>query len=136
MASAMPCKKNRSPKPAFVEPLNQKKNKSKESEEKTRFSCIAEAHESTRQRIDSVRRIHEGQIAGKGEKLPTKRSPNSPKVKARACCFDSRRSVSVGLHSSSNPTSPGSTRCSQEGNREESSTNSGCCVCSASLGKP
>ena len=45
-----------------------KTEKAKDSEEKTRFICIAEAHESTRQRIESVRkRIHEEQIAGKGE---------------------------------------------------------------------
>ena len=42
--------------------------KSKAFEAKTRFSCIAEAHDSTRQRIESVTtRIHEEHIAGKGD---------------------------------------------------------------------
>ena len=45
-----------------------KQEKAKTSEAKTRFSCIAEAHESTRQRIESVtKRIHEEHIAGKGQ---------------------------------------------------------------------
>ena len=45
-----------------------KTEKATASEIKTRFSCIAEAHESTRQRIESVmKRIHEEHIAGKGE---------------------------------------------------------------------
>ena len=40
--------------------------KAKASEAKTRFSCITEAHESTRQRTESVtKRIHEEHIAGK-----------------------------------------------------------------------
>ena len=47
-----------------------KTGKAKKSEVKTRFSCIAEARESTRQRIESVtKRIHEEHIAGKGENL-------------------------------------------------------------------
>ena len=42
--------------------------KAEASETKTRFSCIAEAHESTRQRIESVtKRSHEDHIAGKGQ---------------------------------------------------------------------
>ena len=42
--------------------------KTKESEAKTRFSCITEAQKSTRQRIESVtKRIHEEHIAGKGQ---------------------------------------------------------------------
>ena len=41
--------------------------KAKVSEAKTRFSCITEAHESTRQREEPVtKRIHEERIAGKG----------------------------------------------------------------------
>ena len=41
-------------------------NQAKASEAKTRFSCITEAHESTRQRAESVtRRIHEEHFAGK-----------------------------------------------------------------------
>ena len=41
-----------------------KTEKAKASEAKTRFSCIIEVHESTRQRIESVtKRIHEGNIA-------------------------------------------------------------------------
>ena len=54
-------------------------------------------------------------------------SPNSPMVKARPCCLVSRHSVSVDQNSSSNPKSPKSTRYSQEWNRGERSTNSGCC---------
>ena len=43
-----------------------KTRKFKESGANTKFSCIAEAHESTRQRIDfSKNRIHEGHNAGK-----------------------------------------------------------------------
>ena len=45
-----------------------KNRKIKASEAKTRFSCITEALESTRQRIESVtKRIHEEHIAGKGQ---------------------------------------------------------------------
>ena len=45
-----------------------KTEKAKASDAKTRFSCITEAHESTRQRIESVtKRIHEEHIAGKGQ---------------------------------------------------------------------
>ena len=40
--------------------------KAKASDAKTRFSCIAEAHESTRQRIEFMTKtIHDGHIAGK-----------------------------------------------------------------------
>ena len=54
--------KERSPKPASGKPGKKPKHL------KQRFSCIAEAHESTRQRIESVmKRIHEEHIAGKGE---------------------------------------------------------------------
>ena len=43
-----------------------KTGKFKASEAKTRFSCIVEAHESTRQRIDfTTNRIQKGYIAGK-----------------------------------------------------------------------
>ena len=42
--------------------------KIKGSEGRSKFSCISEAHESTRQRIESVtKRIHEEHIAGKGQ---------------------------------------------------------------------
>ena len=42
--------------------------KAEASETNTRFSCIDEAHESTRQRIESVtNRSHEDHIAGKGQ---------------------------------------------------------------------
>ena len=45
-----------------------KEKKAKESEAKTRFSCITEAHEFTRQRTESVtKRIHEEHIARKGQ---------------------------------------------------------------------
>ena len=45
-----------------------KTEKAKESEARTRFSFFTEAHESTRQRIESVtKRIHEEHIAGKGQ---------------------------------------------------------------------
>ena len=44
-----------------------KNKKTKESVAKTGFSCITEAHESTRQRTESVtKRIHEEHIAGNG----------------------------------------------------------------------
>ena len=45
---------------------------------------------------------------------------------ARACRLVPRHSVSVGQSSSSNPTSLGSTRYSQEWNQGERSTNTGC----------
>ena len=45
-----------------------KTDKTKASEAKTRFDCITEAHESTRQRIESVtKRVHEEHIAKKGQ---------------------------------------------------------------------
>ena len=60
--------KERSLKRAFGKPLFQKQKQPKASEAKTKFSCIAEIHESTRQRIESVtKRIHEGHIAGNGQ---------------------------------------------------------------------
>ena len=61
--------KERSLKHAYGKPLYQKqKKKAKASEAKTRFSCIAEAHESTKQRIESATKgIHEEYIAGKGQ---------------------------------------------------------------------
>ena len=44
------------------------KTKTKGSDAKTGFSCISEAHESTRERIESAtKRIHEEHIAGKGQ---------------------------------------------------------------------
>ena len=44
-----------------------KKENAKASEAKTIFSCITEAHESRRQRTESVtKRIHEEHIVGKG----------------------------------------------------------------------
>ena len=64
-AAAMPC--NRAFSQACIrETVVSKTEKAKASEAKTRFSCITEAHESTRQRIESVtKRIHEENIAGK-----------------------------------------------------------------------
>ena len=42
--------------------------KTKGSEGRSKFSCISEAHESTRQRAESAtKRIHEKHIAGKGQ---------------------------------------------------------------------
>ena len=58
--------KERSPKLAFGQTGVSKTGKARTSEAKTRFNCIAEAHASTRQRIESVtKRIHEEHIAGK-----------------------------------------------------------------------
>ena len=51
---------------AYGKPFVSKTEKSKASEAKTRFSCMTEAHEPTRQRIESVtKRIHEERNAGK-----------------------------------------------------------------------
>ena len=61
----MPCKRA-FPQACIRETVVSKTEKAKASEAKTRFSCITEAHESTRQRIESVtKRIHEEHIAGK-----------------------------------------------------------------------
>ena len=66
-AAAMQCKR------AFLqacirETVVSKTGKAKASEAKTRFNCITEAFESTRQRVESVtKRIHEEHIAGKGQ---------------------------------------------------------------------
>ena len=58
--------KERSPKLAHGETIVSQTEKAKASEAKTRFSCIAEAHESTRQRTELVtKRIHEEHVAGK-----------------------------------------------------------------------
>ena len=66
-AAAMPCKRAFS-QACIREALVSKTEKAKGSEAKIRFSCITEAHESTRQRIESVtKRIHEEHIAGKGQ---------------------------------------------------------------------
>ena len=63
----MPCKRAFS-QACIRETGVSRSGKAQTSEAKTRFRCIAEAHESTRQRIESVtRRIHDGHIAGKGQ---------------------------------------------------------------------
>ncbi len=64
-AAAMPCKRAFS-LASIRETVVSKTEKAKASEAKTRFSCITEAHESARQRIESVtKRTHEEHIAGK-----------------------------------------------------------------------
>ena len=66
-AAAMPCKRA-FPRACIRETVVSKKEKAKASAAKTRFSCITEAHESTRQRTESpTKRIHEEHIAGKGQ---------------------------------------------------------------------
>ena len=66
-AAAMPCKRAFS-HACTRETVVSKTEQAKTSEAKKRFSCIAEAHESTRQRIESVtKRIHGGHIGGKGQ---------------------------------------------------------------------
>ena len=64
----MPCKRAFSQACLRVTVVS-KTGKAKASEANTRFTCISEAHESRRQRIESVtkRRIHEENIAGKGQ---------------------------------------------------------------------
>ena len=67
MAAAMPFKRAFS-QASIRETDVSKTERAKPSGAKTRFSCIAEAHESTRQGIESVtERIHEVHIAGKGQ---------------------------------------------------------------------
>ena len=62
----MPCRRA-FPQTCIRETVDSK-TKAKASETKTRISCITEAHESTRQRIESVtKRIHEEHIMGKGQ---------------------------------------------------------------------
>ena len=66
-AAAMPCKRA-FPQACMRETVVSKTEKAKASEANTRFSCITEARESTRQRMESVtKRIHEEHIAGKGQ---------------------------------------------------------------------
>ena len=66
-AAAMPCLRT-FPLACIRETVVSKTEKAKASESKIRFSCITEAHKSTRQRIESVtKRIHEEHIAGKGQ---------------------------------------------------------------------
>ena len=61
----MPCKRA-FPQACVRETVVSKTEEAMASEAKTRFSCFTEAHESTRQRIESVtKRIHEEHIAGK-----------------------------------------------------------------------
>ena len=66
--AAMPCKRAFSQACLRVTVVSTTE-KANASEAKTRFSCITEAHESTRRRIESVtkRRIHEEHIAGKAQ---------------------------------------------------------------------
>ena len=52
-AAAMPCKRA-TPKACRRETAATKQGKAKASEAKTKFDCIAEGHESTRQRIESA----------------------------------------------------------------------------------
>ena len=66
-AAAMPCKRT-FPQARIRETVVSKTEKTKAFEAKTKFSCITEAHESTRQRIESVmKKIDEEHIAGKGQ---------------------------------------------------------------------
>ena len=66
-ATAMPCKRA-FPQACIRETVVSKTEEAKASEAKTRFGCITEAHESTRQRVESgTNRIHEEHIAGKGQ---------------------------------------------------------------------
>ena len=66
-AAAVPCKRAFS-QASTRETGVSKTGRAKTFEAKTRFSCIPEAHESTRQKIESVtKRIHEEHIAGKGQ---------------------------------------------------------------------
>ena len=62
----MPCKRA-FPQACIRETVVSKTEKTKASIAKTRFSCITEAHESTRQRVESVtKRVHEEHIAANG----------------------------------------------------------------------
>ena len=64
-AAAMQCKRAFS-QASIRETVVSKTEKAKAAEAKTRFSCMAEAHESTRQRSESMtKRIHEEHIGGK-----------------------------------------------------------------------
>ena len=67
MAAAMPCERTIA-QASNRETVALKSGKAEASETKTRFSCIAEAHESTRPRIESnTKRSHEDHVAGKGQ---------------------------------------------------------------------
>ena len=67
MAAAMPCKRTIA-QASNRETVALKSGKAEASQTKTRFSCIAEAHESARPRIESVtKRSYEDHIAGKGQ---------------------------------------------------------------------
>ena len=67
MAAAKPCKRPFS-QASIRETGVSKTGQAKTSAAKTGFSCVAEAHESTRQRIESAtKRIHEEHIAAKGQ---------------------------------------------------------------------
>ena len=66
MAAAVPCKRAFSQ--ASIRETGVSKTVKAKTSAKTRFSCVAEAHESTRQKIESVtQRIHEEHTAGKGQ---------------------------------------------------------------------
>ena len=69
MAAAIQCKRQCS-QASIRETAVSKSGKAKTSEARTRSSCIAETHESTKQRTESVtKRIHEEHIAGKGQNI-------------------------------------------------------------------
>ena len=140
MAAAMPWKRAFS-QAGIRETVDSKTEKAKASEAKTRFSCITQAQESTRQRMESVmKRIHEEHTAGKGQNsvlhynsvhkfVPMKGSHESSssnvlKVKASARCLVSRHSVSVRQNSSSNLKKSGKCEKLSTVNREERSKNS------------
>ena len=62
MAPAMPCERQPS-----IAKANAKAKIGKEKEFKTMSGCMAESHESTRQRAESLQsKTHEDRIAGKG----------------------------------------------------------------------
>ena len=71
MAAAMPCKRAFS-QASIREPFATNTEKAKTAEAKTSFSCIAEAHESTRQRSESVtlraRGVQDALKSGTGKK--------------------------------------------------------------------
>ena len=95
-AAAMPCKRA-FPQACIRETVVSKTEKAKASETKRpEFSCFTEAHESTRERVESVtKRIHEEHIAGKGQNSVLHHN-SVPIFSDAACDEDSRCKSSSG----------------------------------------
>ena len=90
MADPMPCKGSTSSRVTGA--VNIRRAKTSEKIPKTRFNCIVEAHESTRPRMESVKKKnHEDHIAGKGHNSILHPMPQVMKIPDAKVAVDEER---------------------------------------------